>query len=63
MTLTRDHELSFPESLLTEERQALRVEALARLGRSSEAEQELTGFEQRFPRSIYRRRLRSLVTR
>lgn len=61
--LTRDHELSFPTSALTEERQALRVEALARLGRSAEAERELERFEQRFPRSIYRRRLQSLLPR
>lgn len=63
LTLTRDHELAFPESVLVEERQALRLEALARLGRHAEAQHELEGFEQRFPRSIYRRRLQSLLAR
>jgi len=61
LTLTRDHELHFPGSPLTEERQALRIEALARLGRRAEAERELATFDQRFPRSIYRHRLRALL--
>jgi hypothetical protein len=60
LTLTRDHELHFPSSALIEERQALRIEALARLGRHAEAARELLLFDQRFPRSIYARRLRAL---
>jgi|GEM_PF-4032078 len=60
LTLTRDHELHFPNSALTEERQALRIEALARLGRHAEAARELVIFDQRFPRSIYARRLHGL---
>jgi len=60
LTLTRDHELHFPNSALAEERQALRVEALARLGRHAEAARQLVVFEQRFPRSIYARRLHAL---
>jgi hypothetical protein len=60
LTLTRDHELHFPNSALTEERQALRIEALARLGRQAEAARGLLTFEQRFPRSIYTRRLHAL---
>jgi hypothetical protein len=60
LTLTRDHELHFPNSVLNEERQALRVEALARLGRHTEAARELAAFDQRFPRSIYARRLHAL---
>jgi hypothetical protein len=62
LTLTRDHELRFPASPLVEERQALRIEAFARLGRGSEAARELAAFEARYPRSPYRRRLRSLVS-
>lgn len=61
LTLTRDHELHFPTSPLTEERQALRIEALARLGRRPEAARELASFDQRFPQSIYRHRLHSLL--
>jgi hypothetical protein len=60
LTLTRDHELHFPSSALNEERQALRIEALARLGRHAEAARELLFFDQRFPRSIYARRLHAL---
>lgn len=62
LTLTRDHELHFPTSALTEERQALRIEALARLGRRAEAERELQAFAARFPRSIYTRRLQALTS-
>lgn len=60
LTLTRDHELHFPNSALTEERQALRIEALGRLGRHAEAARELASFDQRFPHSIYARRLHAL---
>jgi hypothetical protein len=61
LTLTRDHELHFPASALTEERQALRIEALARLGRHSEATRDLSTFDRHFPRSIYRHRLHALL--
>jgi len=61
LTLTRDHELHFPASPLAEERQALRIEALARLGRRPEAARDLATFDQRFPHSIYRHRLHALL--
>jgi hypothetical protein len=60
LNLTRDHELHFPASALTEERQALQIEALARLGRRSEAAAALASFRTRFPRSIHARRLEAL---
>ncbi len=60
LTLTRDHELHFPSSALVEERQALRIEALTRLNRHAEAARELEAFDQRFPRSVYARRLHAL---
>jgi hypothetical protein len=63
LTLSRDHAVQFPESPLVEERLALRIEALARLGRASEATRELEAFEQRYPRSPYRRRLAGLLGR
>lgn len=50
---TRDH----PASPFAEERAALAVEALLRLGRSDEAKLRLSRFEQAFPSSPYRRRL------
>lgn len=62
LSLTHEHEARFPGSPLAEERQALRIEALLRLGKASEAAHELDVFEQRYPRSPYRRRLRSLLS-
>jgi hypothetical protein len=62
LSLTREHEARFPGSPLAEERQALRIEALLRLGKAGDAARELDAFEQRYPRSPYRRRLRSLLT-
>lgn len=60
LSLTRNHELHFPSSPLTEERQALQIEALTRLGRMAEARAALEGFRTRFPRSIHARRLEAL---
>jgi hypothetical protein len=60
LSLTRNHELHFPSSPLTEERQALQIEALTRLGRTAEARAALEGFRTRFPRSIHARRLEAL---
>ena len=60
LSLTRDHELHFPSSALGEERQALQIEALARLGRKAEATAALASFRTRFPRSIHARRLEAL---
>lgn len=60
LSLTREHALQFPASALTEERQALQIEALARLGRTAEATAALAGFRTRFPRSIHARRLEAL---
>jgi len=62
LILTRDHELRYPASALAEERQALRIEALARSGSRAEAQRELQTFDARFPRSIYGRRLQGLVS-
>jgi hypothetical protein len=48
-----------PQSRFSEERAAIGIEALERLGRRSEAEQRLAAFERSYPTSPYRRRLRS----
>jgi hypothetical protein len=60
LMLTRDHEVRFEGSPLVEERQALRVEALFRLGRREEAQRAFGAFEASYPRSPYRRRLQAL---
>ena len=62
LTLTRDHAVHFPDSALGEERQALHIEALARLGRTTEAVRDLAAFDAAFPRSPYARRLHTLLT-
>lgn len=47
----RAHAARFPESVLTEEREAIDIKALAHLGRRAEARARLELFESRFPRS------------
>jgi|SRR6185437_8781994 hypothetical protein len=46
-----EHARRFREGRLAEEREALRVTALAELGRSAEARRAIAAFERRFPRS------------
>ena len=55
------HAGAYPHSTLREEREALRIEALIALGRSTEARARLATFEAKYPRSVYRRRLKSLA--
>jgi hypothetical protein len=59
LALTEASERMSPRSQFGEERSAIAIEALERLGRLGEAEQRLGSFEQRFPNSPYRRRLRA----
>ena len=47
-----EHEQRFKHGRLTEEREALRVSALAGLGRIQEARHAATGFRARFPHSV-----------
>ena len=61
LSLTRDHAVHFPDSPLVVEREALQIEALARLGRRNEAAVALAVFEARYPRSPYGRRLHTLL--
>lgn len=62
LELTGEHASTFSGSPLAEERTALRIEALARLGRSADAARELEKLELSSPRSPYRQRLRTLIT-
>jgi hypothetical protein len=52
-----EHGRKFPNGRLTEEREALRIRALAGAGREEEARRAATAFESRFPRSIMLPRL------
>jgi hypothetical protein len=57
LALTRDHAVRHPAGTFAEEREALAIEALRRLNRIEEASARLRAFEERYPRSPYRRRL------
>jgi hypothetical protein len=57
LTLTQQHAVKYPRSEFSEEREALQIEALMRLGRRSEADARLSDFTQRYPRSVYLRRM------
>jgi hypothetical protein len=47
-----EHARRFRDGRLAEEREALRVKALAGLGRTDEARRAAAAFEERFPRSV-----------
>jgi hypothetical protein len=49
------HQRRFPAGLLREEREALRVKALAGLGKADEAQRAAEQFRERFPRSVLSR--------
>jgi hypothetical protein len=63
LAITQQHARLFPGSDFAEEREVLAIEALAHLGRSSEARGRLDLFSQRFPRSIHIGRLGALLDR
>jgi len=57
LALTRDHAVRHSASAFAEEREALAIEALRKLNRNEEAAARLRAFEERYPRSPYRRKL------
>jgi hypothetical protein len=61
LTLTQEHARRFPSGALVQEREVLAIEALARLGRSSDAKHRLDAFRARFPRSPHIERLTTLL--
>ena len=61
LDLTADHDRQYPAGAMSEEREAIAVEALARLGRADDARARLQAFVLRFPRSAYRGRLERLA--
>lgn len=52
LELIADHQRRFPRGKLREEREALRVKALAGLGRTDEAQRAAERFRERFPNSV-----------
>lgn len=57
LSLLAEHGRRFPSGHLTEEREALRVRALAKSGRTREADRAARAFAERFPRSVLLRPL------
>jgi hypothetical protein len=57
LLITTQHAARHPHSQFTEEREALRIEALVRLGRGTEARRHFESFAQNHPRSVYLRRM------
>jgi hypothetical protein len=63
LALAREHAQKFPDGMLSQEREAIAIEALARLGRTSEAKARAESFSGSFPASPYRRRNEAAVSR
>jgi hypothetical protein len=63
LALTDEHGRRFGRGMLSQEREAIAVEALARLGRKTEANARLSRFVRQFPGSPYRARIEALVNR
>lgn len=63
LAILSEHRSRFPKGVLAEERDALRVEALARLGKSREAERENDRFRKEHPDSVHADRIDSVLSR
>lgn len=61
LALAAAHDARFRQSSFAEEREALAIEALARVGKLDEASTRSASFALRYPRSVYRERLRVLL--
>lgn len=58
LALTAEHQRRFGAGSLTEEREALAIEALRRLGRLPEAQRRAAAFAKRYPHSVHASRVR-----
>jgi hypothetical protein len=61
LQLLAEHQRRFPAGRLREEREALRIKALAGLGRDDEARRAAERFRERFPRSVLSSRIEETV--
>jgi hypothetical protein len=59
LALTREHRRLFADGALVEEREAIAVEALRRLGREQEASQRAAVFAAQYPNSVHRSRVQA----
>jgi hypothetical protein len=62
LSTVRQHERRFATGKLVEEREILAIEALRKLGRSSEAEARIERFRARYPSSIHLRSVKALAS-
>jgi hypothetical protein len=58
LALTAEHQRRFGAGALAEEREALAIEALRRLGRTPEAQRRAAAFTRRYPHSVHASRVR-----
>jgi hypothetical protein len=63
LALTDEHLLRYPQGMLDQEREALAIEALVKLGRISEARTRAQTFERAYPDSPHRARIQHVLTR
>lgn len=61
LVLTEEHRRRFPRGLLAEERDAIRISALAALGRTEEARREAESFSKDHPDSVHRDRIEGVT--
>ncbi len=59
LALTREHARRFPKGILTQEREVIAIDALKRLGKSSEAESRADQFKKTYPGSAHQHGLDS----
>lgn len=62
LRLVKQHAAAFPNSTLQQEREVIRISALAKLGRKSEAEQGAARFQKAYPNSVHTPQLEELGT-
>jgi len=61
LELTAEHQRRHRNGVLTEEREALAIEALRRLGRTQAAQRRAAAFEQHYPNSVHASRVRGTL--
>jgi hypothetical protein len=62
LALSERQAMAFPSGILEQEREAIAIEALAKLGRRAEGKQRLERFIGRFPQSAYAWRLKAFFS-
>lgn len=61
LTLTEEHARRYPHGMLSQEREVIAIEALAKQGRTVDAKTRASAFERAYPNSAYRARVAQLV--